>query len=91
MLTGGDVLHHLLDYRRTRTTNLSNIEDVLDGERYKEVFDGEHFRGSTARQKPNQIHISLQLNTDGVAIFKSSKFSIWPVYAVIDELPPKLR
>ena len=27
-------------------------------------------------------------NTDGVAIFKSSKCSLWPIWIVINELPP---
>ena len=41
-----------------------------------------------------QVHkhlISLLLNTDGVAIYRSSKISIWPVWAVVNELPPSLR
>ena len=32
-------------------------------------------------------HISFQLNTDGVALFKSSKVNFWPVWLVISELP----
>jgi hypothetical protein len=36
-------------------------------------------------------NISFTLNTDGVPIFKSSKFSIWPVYLMINELPFKMR
>lgn len=31
------------------------------------------------------------MNTDGVPIFKSSKFSILPVYLMINELPKKER
>jgi hypothetical protein len=92
LLTGGSVLSHLLGYRRDRKKTVpDNIEDVLDGDLYRELFDGEHFRGSSQQQKTNELHISLQINTDGVAIFRSSKFSIWPVYAVINELPPHLR
>ena len=37
------------------------------------------------------VNISLTLNTDGVAIFKSSKNSLWPVWLVINELPPTER
>ena len=31
------------------------------------------------------------MNTDGVKIFNSSKRSFWPVYFIINELPPKMR
>jgi hypothetical protein len=30
-------------------------------------------------------------NTDGVPIFKSSGFSIWPIFLIINELPYHLR
>lgn len=29
--------------------------------------------------------------SDGVPVFKSTKFGIWPVYLVVNELPPHLR
>ena len=31
------------------------------------------------------------MNTDGIALFRSSTFSIWPVYAIMCDLPPGLR
>uniref|UniRef100_A0A7M5XKP2 Uncharacterized protein n=1 Tax=Clytia hemisphaerica TaxID=252671 RepID=A0A7M5XKP2_9CNID len=31
------------------------------------------------------------MNTDGVSLFNSSSFSVWPVYLRINELPPKMR
>ena len=36
-------------------------------------------------------NISLTWNIDGLPLFKSSKFSLWPIYFVINELPYKLR
>lgn len=33
-------------------------------------------------------NISFIVNTDGVAIFRSSKRSLWPVSLVLNELPP---
>ena len=35
--------------------------------------------------------ISLTWNTDGVPVFKSSDYAIWPLQATINELPPHLR
>ena len=71
---------------------LENIEDIYDGHVYKEHFDNEgYFHGTSIEQKKNEKHISFQINTDGVAIFKSSKFEVWPIYLTINELPPDLR
>ena len=69
-----------------------NIEDVYDGALYRQHMDADgYFHGTTPSQKQKEIHLSLQINTDGVSIFRSSRFSIWPVYAVINELEPSLR
>ena len=38
-----------------------------------------------------QSNISLTWNTDGVPVFKSSKYNIWPLYFAINELPPQKR
>ena len=57
------------------------LRDVYDGEGYKQH----------SRFLSQPANISLLLNTDGVAIYRSSKISIWPVWAVVNELPPTLR
>ncbi len=36
-------------------------------------------------------NISLIWNTDGIPVFKSSSYSLWPLYFIINELPYKLR
>ncbi len=36
------------------------------------------------------MNVSLVFNTDGAPVFKSSGISLWPVYLVINELPPRL-
>ena len=35
----------------------------------------------------NKNNVSLLWNTDGASVFKSSSYSIWPLYFVINELP----
>ena len=35
----------------------------------------------------NRNNISLLWNTDGVPVFKSSKYSIWPLYFIVNKLP----
>ena len=61
-----------------------NIEDIIDGENFKRFFG----KGGFLR---NRYHLAFQMNTDGVALFKSSTFSIWPVYLIICDLPPRIR
>lgn len=70
-----------LQERFERVCDGSSMCDIYDGEAYKEHSD---FLSRPA-------NISLLLNTDGVAIYRSSSVSIWPVWAVINELPPNLR
>jgi len=69
-----------LNFRFSRKkTNPNNIEDIYDAEIYKQLVDG----GGPLSDPKN---ISLTWNTDGVPIFKSSKFSVWPFYCIINEL-----
>lgn len=69
-----------LNFRLSRKkTDPNNIEDIYDAEIYKQLVDG----GGPLSDPKN---ISLTWNTDGVPIFKSSKFSVWPFYCIINEL-----
>ena len=56
----------------------NNICDVYDGKLYQTLFKDGFLS--------NCNNISFALNTDGVAIFKSSRVSMWPVYLLINEL-----
>lgn len=80
-------------YRSTRMKQCSgNIEDVMDGDLYKKHFDKDHFfKGTKKEQKNKELHISLQINSGGVSLFRSSAFSVWPVYFIVNELHPMLR
>lgn len=65
-------------FRRVKTDS-NSFEDIYDGSEYKKhcnpgILDFQH-------------NVSLLWNTDGVHVFKSSKFSIWPLYLIINELP----
>lgn len=74
-----------LHYRFARPKfNQDNYEDIYDGQLYKRFMS------------PNGIlnnvnNISLTWNVDGLPIFESSKYSLWPCYFVINELPYRLR
>ena len=90
--TGKDFMEKL-KYRTNRSKKHDgNIEDILDGKLYHQHFDGDgFFHKTSAQHRRKEFHISFQLNTDGVAMFKSTKTSLWPVYMVINEMHPKLR
>ena len=69
-----------------------SIDDVFDGKVYRDHFDiSRFFHGTLNGDRKYQLHLSLQINTDGEAVFKSSKFGIWLVYAIINELPSNAR
>lgn len=59
------------------------IRDIYDGAEYK--------RHGDLMSRANPANVSLMCNSDGVEVFKSSKFSIWPLWVVINELPPMER
>jgi len=76
------LLQQCTNRQKQHTTNL---EDICDGNQYQLLLQN----GLLGR-----VHsISFTLNTDGVAVFhsQSSKYSFWPIYLMINELPIKER
>ncbi|KAE8747069.1 hypothetical protein FOCC_FOCC006207 [Frankliniella occidentalis] len=72
-----------LKYRQTRSKiNENAIEDIIDGELYQEVLKG--FLSDVN-------NLSLMWYTDGIQLFESTSFSIWPQFFVLLELPPEQR
>ena len=58
------------------------VNDVTTSALYKELI---------VKHGLNPKDVSLTWNTDGIPIFNSSNFSIWPLQAFVNELPPHLR
>ena len=56
----------------------------------RDIYDGQCYRKWEVFLDHNNA-LSLLCNTDGVAIFRSSKSELWPVWLVVNELPPQLR
>ena len=71
-----DLLHRF----NRKKENKDNIEDIYDGSNYQQYMED----GKFLSKKEN---ISLTWNTDGIPVFKSSNYSIWPIYLAINELP----
>ena len=70
-----------------RSSSTDCISDIYDGKQYAQHTAN----GGFLDPGTNAANLSFLINTDGVAIFRSSKVSIWPVFLVINELPPNLR
>ena len=56
---------------------------------YCDIQDGEACKSDPFFSAPE--HLGIILNTDGIKVFKSSKFSLWPILLSITSLPPHLR
>lgn len=60
-------------------------DGFLSGSEYRKLLRPGEFLS-------NKWNVSLSLNTDGVAVYKTSCIgSLWPVYLVVNELPARLR
>lgn len=73
-----------LDYPMSSSIYDESISDIWNGDAVKQMKqNGEFFN--------YKEHLGLTISTDGVAVFKSSLESLWPVYLVVNNLPPKIR
>lgn len=66
----------------SKNSENSSTHDIYDGELYKKLFDIEGTQFKT---------LTFNFNTDGAALFHSSKSSIWPIQLIINEFPTELR
>ena len=67
-----------------RMENQDKFEDFVDGHLYKEFM-----RSLPVNERKH--FITATFNTDGSPVFKSSKFSIWPIQLIINEMPFQIR
>jgi hypothetical protein len=65
------------------------IRDIIDGQVFETLINEGKIGINEGKIGNNDL--SLLFNTDGIAMFKSSKYSAWPILATINELPPHLR
>jgi hypothetical protein len=67
-------------------------EELHNGE-INDIWNGLKLEPHTKGQKffTCAEHLALSLSTDGVPIFKSSSTTLWPVYLIVNNLPPDIR
>ena len=84
VFTGPEMIDKL-EYRFRRVKMDSEaIEDVYDGKLYKKYSSPGGFLS-------DPHNISFLGNTDGVALIKSTSYGVWPVYLIVNEIPPSER
>ena len=78
-------LQSKLSYRVDRPSKAENIiSDIYDSDLYKVL------------SAPGEIlldpnNLSYTFNSDGSPLYKSSKYSIWPIHLHLNELPPNTQ
>lgn len=77
----------VLNTKHRLKTSIDNpyLQDITDGQAYKNLAVIGGFLN------PDSPNISLSFNTDGIPLFSSSGVKLWPVFFVINELPPAQR
>ena len=57
-------------------------------ETYRDITDGKLYQEICIQLDKSGFHwLSCIFNADGVALYKSSKIDIWPIYIAINEIP----
>ena len=70
----------------TMNENDHLLRDITDGSLYKKVL-----KSNIGRLIKQKEAFTLTLNTDGISLSENSTLSMWPVYAVINEINPNER
>lgn len=69
---------------RERCHERNHIKDIYDGKAYRKFVD-------KLSLQDRYSYVSTILNTDGAPVFKSSNYSIWPLYIMPNEIPSEAR
>ena len=69
---------------KQRSLSLGVLRDIQDGAVYRGLVDSGFLGG-------DNWNLALGLNTDGVSPYKSSTFSMWPIFWEVHNLPPSMR
>ncbi|CAD6211835.1 GSCOCG00003856001-RA-CDS [Cotesia congregata] len=89
-------LKSILEDPKVQEIFLANLQDKENNENNNDLqsmSDGQIYKKLSTTNNPlsHKYNFSYTFNTDGCQPSKSSKLSIWPIYASINELPLKLQ
>ncbi|XP_051176780.1 uncharacterized protein LOC127291625 isoform X1 [Leptopilina boulardi] len=76
------------EYYKYVINERNNEKDVV-----KDIYDGKEYRNfvNSLSETDKRGYATVTFNTDGAPLFKSSTYSIWPVYLMVKELPFSVR
>lgn len=57
----------------------------------RDIFDGNMMKTYIQNGTMGKWDVSLLWNSDGVPVFESSQYSLWPIQFTINEFPPNIR
>ncbi len=81
--TGNVIWKAILRQYTHRHKCSGKFQDIYDGAVYQEMVENGFLAVET--------NISFILNTDGIPVFRSSSFSFWPIWLLVNELPYQMR
>ena len=82
LLSNSNIFPYLSNRNLNLNLQANTVNDVSTSQLYKDLVVKYGFG-------PNDV--TLTWNTDGIPIFNSSNYSVWPLQASVNELPPHLR
>ncbi|XP_013408842.1 uncharacterized protein LOC106172604 isoform X3 [Lingula anatina] len=82
ILRNDKLSRHLTNRNIEKLSAASAITDITNSHLYKSLIQKHKLTGND---------LTLTWNSDGIPIFKSSGYQIWPVQCFVNELPPHLR
>lgn len=72
---------------------ISQREEAINNIEYRNLCDGRKYKEFVRSLPENrqQSYVTTILNSDGSPTFKSSKFSIWPIQVMVNEIPQNVK
>ena len=85
-------LRHVIESHQDYYTNIMN-KNYEDNQTFSDIYDGQMYKKfiKSLPEDQRKSYLTLSFNSDGSPLFKSSKFSIWPIQVNTNEVPVSTR
>lgn len=87
----GQLMQLLCDPALYECLTNRNLETLAQSSVISDVTTGKLYQNLIRNHGISKNDLSLTWNADGIPVFKSSQYSIWPIQCAVNELPPHLR
>lgn len=89
-----DISQDIIDLLQTHPDFYEEIVSIShQNGHYKDIYDGRRYRKFVDElpEVEKKQYVTVVFNTDGAQKFDSSKNTLWPIQAMINEVPPHVR